>query len=558
MVYALKAFNFLLTLLQVLLIFNLLIIVHEIGHFLAARWRGLYVDGFGIWFGKPLWKKKINGVTYSLGSIPAGGFVKLPQMAPMEAMEGQTEVKVEDLPPISPLDKIIVAFAGPLFSFGLALVFAVLVWNAGKPVSETESTTVIGSMAPDYPAKAAGLQVGDKILEVDGHPVSLWGGMREDSIKWRIVRSEGDKVPIKVLRDGKEMTFYPEPIIPEKPHWWNRSGLREIGIAPKCTPVIFQIDEEKDTLAKQMGLKKGDRILAINHETLLFPDGIYDYLRDHPGIPYEFTVETDGVQRQVPYKPADVVINEVPDYPNSPAKRAGLKVGDIVKNIDNQDIKGREAYMDYVRKHAGTKITLNIVRDGKDMAVDIVPEIPEHAPNGIKNPMIGVGFENDDGFKFDGMGVPVPKYVYPTPVEQIKTSMMMIVNTVNAVFSPKSKIGIQQMGGPVMMMNAYFTMLSNEDGWRLALWFSVILNVNLALLNLLPIPVLDGGHITLAIVEGIRKRPVNFKVLEIIQSACAVVIIGFMLFIVTLDVQDLPFLSDKTPPISFKAPSAEK
>src|SRR4030088_2899477 len=85
---------------EVLLIFNLLIIVHELGHFLAARWRGLHVDKFGIWFGRPIWKKTINGVEYSLGSIPAGGFVLLPQMAPMEAVEGKSGVHQKDLPPV--------------------------------------------------------------------------------------------------------------------------------------------------------------------------------------------------------------------------------------------------------------------------------------------------------------------------------------------------------------------------------------------------------------------------------------------------------------------------
>src|SRR5205814_6907727 len=126
-------------LLEVILLFNLLIIVHELGHFLAAKWRGLYIEGFGIWFGKPIWKKKIGGVTYSLGSIPAGGFVKLPQLAPMEAIEGQTEVPKDQLKPISALDKIIVAFAGPLFSFLLAVVFAILVHQIGRPMGEQES-----------------------------------------------------------------------------------------------------------------------------------------------------------------------------------------------------------------------------------------------------------------------------------------------------------------------------------------------------------------------------------------------------------------------------------
>src|SRR5689334_8601334 len=151
-----------LVLFEVLIIFNLLIIVHELGHFLAARWRGLVIEKFGIWFGKPLWKKKINGVEYSLGSIPAGGFVALPQLAPMEVMEGKVETPRDQLPPISVLDKIIVAFAGPLFSFLLAVVFSIIVWQVGRPMSEAERTTVIGYIEPGSPAAEAKLQRGDK------------------------------------------------------------------------------------------------------------------------------------------------------------------------------------------------------------------------------------------------------------------------------------------------------------------------------------------------------------------------------------------------------------
>src|SRR5277367_4441314 len=87
--------------LEVLLLFNLIIFVHELGHFLAARWRGLKIERFAIWFGKPIWKAKINGIEYALGSIPAGGYVQLPQMAPMELIEGKREDGGEPLPPIS-------------------------------------------------------------------------------------------------------------------------------------------------------------------------------------------------------------------------------------------------------------------------------------------------------------------------------------------------------------------------------------------------------------------------------------------------------------------------
>src|SRR6266849_2489661 len=134
----------LLFLFEVLVLFNLLIVVHELGHFLAARLRGLYIEKFGVWFGKPLWKKTINGVQYSLGSLPFGGFVALPQLAPMDIIEGKADLDRAKLAKISALDKIIVAFAGPLFSFGLAVLFAVIVWVIGHPVSEADSTTIIG------------------------------------------------------------------------------------------------------------------------------------------------------------------------------------------------------------------------------------------------------------------------------------------------------------------------------------------------------------------------------------------------------------------------------
>src|SRR5881392_4014277 len=208
---------------EVLIIFNLLIVVHELGHFLAARWRGLYIEKFGIWFGKPLCKKKINGVQYSLGSLPFGGFVALPQLAPMDIIEGKADVDREQLPPISALDKIIVAIAGPLFSFLLAVVFASLVWAVGYPVSESDMTTVIGYIAPESPAKNV-LREGDKILEIDGKRVTRFLGMN-DSVSWAVVRSEGDTIPIKFERDGQVQTADVEPFKAQSRAWFRRKSV---------------------------------------------------------------------------------------------------------------------------------------------------------------------------------------------------------------------------------------------------------------------------------------------------------------------------------------------
>src|SRR6266550_2843206 len=100
--------------LEVLLLFNLLIFVHELGHFLAARWRGLKIDRFAIWFGKPIWMTKINGVEYALGTIPAGGYVSLPQMATMEAIAGKGYSLGLPVPPLPALDKSGGGFGRPL------------------------------------------------------------------------------------------------------------------------------------------------------------------------------------------------------------------------------------------------------------------------------------------------------------------------------------------------------------------------------------------------------------------------------------------------------------
>jgi len=546
--------NFLFILVEVLLLFNLLILVHEIGHFLAAKWRGLYIDGFGIWFGKPIWQKKINGVTYSLGSIPAGGFVKLPQMANPDAVEGETGTTPENLPPISALDKIIVAFAGPLFSLGLAFVFAVIVWQVGRPVGESEGTRTVGYVMPDSPAEKAGFQAGDEILTIDGHKVDHWGGMGSGSITWLIVRSEGKTVPIEIMRGDKDLTLYPEPKIPEKAHWWNRKALRQIGLMAAGTPVSDK--PEPNSPAEKAGLKPGDRIEQIDGEKLNSPIGIYDYMKRHPADSYTLTIQRGTETIPLNFTPRGTKVVSLSDDPNSPAVQAKLQVGDIISGIDGVKLVGSLAVTDYIQTHGEKPLTLSIVRDGKPLDVKVSPQIPENAPDGDAKPRIGIVLDDDDGFVLDGMGILTP--TYPGPVEQIRASMKMILNTVDAIVSPKSSIGIQHMGGPVMMMRAYYVMFENKEGWRLALWFSVVLNVNLALLNMLPIPVLDGGHIALAIIEAVRRKPVNLKVLEAVQTACAVVIIGFMFFIFFFDVQDLPwFPASKAPQMKFRSPTPE-
>src|SRR5215212_8680578 len=287
-----QAIRIVLILLEVVVLFNLLIIVHELGHFLAARWRGLFIEGFGVWFGKPLWKKTINGVQYSLGSIPFGGFVKLPQLAPMDIIEGSADMDRERLPVISAFDKIIVAFAGPLFSMLLALAFAGIVWAVGHPVNESDVTTTIGYVQADSPAQKAGLLAGDKILEVDGSRVVRFSGMN-DSVIWNVVRSEEPAITFKVDRQGQILTFAVEPYKSET-RGWRRKSVRQVLILPAQTPIIDEVQSK--TPAAAADLRRGDVVLGFNGAPIYHPIALADYIESHPTEPLTLQV-IRGAQR---------------------------------------------------------------------------------------------------------------------------------------------------------------------------------------------------------------------------------------------------------------------
>ena len=439
----------------VLTIFNVIIFVHELGHFLAAKWRGLKIERFQIWFGTPIWKKTINGVQYGLGWIPAGGFVALPQMAPMEALEGGNK-DAKSLPPITPLDKIIVAFAGPLFSMMLALLSAVVVYEVGKP-KDFIPTQIVGQVLENSPAAKAGIQLGDKITHINGKPVDGFAGSL-DSITEGIVLSKGKQIEFTVERKGSPA---PLKLVSEfktaKTQWFQRGGLRQVGIGP---------------------------------------------LLDH--------IELGNIAK------------------GSPAEKAGFKDGDTLLSMNGQKFTEDAAAVAFVKSVGANPIDVEISRRGQILRLTATPQIPL-SPAG-KGPMLGLAFA---GVPFQNQGL-----VHPGPFKQVSDSLRMMWITITSVAASDSSIGVGHLSGPVGIATVQYELLQMEDGWRRILAFMVLFNVNLAVLNMMPFPVLDGGHITLAILEKIFGRPVKAKPLEILQTACALVLMSLMLYVTSKDIGD--------------------
>ncbi|MFC7338379.1 RIP metalloprotease RseP [Haloferula chungangensis] len=453
-------FQFALLIFVVIMIFNLIIFIHELGHFWAAKWRGLKIDRFQIWFGKPIWSKTINGVQYGLGWIPAGGFVALPQMAPMQAIEGDNREESEPLPPISPLDKIIVAFAGPLFSFLLALTAACVITVVGKPL-ETVPTTTIGWVEAGSPGEDAGLKRGDKILAIDGQTVDTWHGTN-NSVVIRTVTGRNDQLTYSIERPGVgPMEIVSEFEIPETA-WWQRRATRQVGISPMSGPV---------------------EIVAITGE-------------------------------------------------NAPIENAGLKVGDTILSLNGTEAFTPRQVTDLIGKNGENPLTIVYRPKGEssEKTATVTPVKPLNPTPEMDRPMIGAQFGSSGELK--------EEWVHPGPFKQIKETLESMWLTITSVASPNSSIGIQHLSGPVGIGKIqYYTLLMDYPLNRI-LGFLVLININLAILNMLPFPVLDGGHITIAMMESIAKRPVNFKVLETIQLIFVFLLFSIMIYVTTKDIPD--------------------
>jgi regulator of sigma E protease len=415
------------SILLVVVFFGASIFVHELGHFLAARWRGAKVERFSIGFGPAIvsWHGR-DGVEYRIAWIPLGGYVLLPQLADLGPIEGRSEVPAEKLPPVSYSTKMIVFAAGACFNVLFAFGLASIIWVIGQPESNDTATTRIGYVVRSFepagepqipsPASEAGLRVGDVIHAIDGHTVSKWSDIYTFIGLGTGHNADGRREAIfSILRDGRplEITVHPRLVGEEQE--------RRVGIAPS----------------------------------------------------YELSVvEVAG---------------------GSVAAKAGFHPEDTLISLDGQAILNGQTYQDLLDASAKRAVTAVVRRSGKDVALTI-PARPQ-AKSGAN---IGLGLTI--GFTL----------TYPTPFAQISEQVTMSYRTLWSLINPHSDIGLRKLSGPVTILRIFHS--AAEAGIRPVLMFTILLNMSLAIFNLLPLPVLDGGQMLFATIGRLRGRalPVNF------------------------------------------------
>ncbi len=414
-----------------LLLFNLTIFIHELGHFLVARWRKVKVERFAIWFGPALWKRTWGGVEYRLGCVPLGGYVLIPQLA-MEAIEGKVETPVEELKPMRARDKILILLAGSFFNVLLAFFTAFILWKVGIPADEGYNDLHVGYVAPDSPEYLAGIRPGDLIVAIDGKPMESW-----DDIRMGVALSLSRKVQIGIERNHARQTL---EVLPARDK-------------------IFKI-----------------RVLDLDHAS---------------------------------------VATAAKVTPGSPADKAGVQANDTFIELAGERIVSTTHMAKLVGARKGQTVHLAILRKGQRLEMDMVP----NTDNEDHEPRIGIAFVR-----------PKTIDVYPSPVALVKSSLMMIVDSINAIAHRSTTgVGVGDLSGPVGIATILYYAILND--FRIALKFLVIININLAVLNLLPIPVLDGGHIVITLIEKLRRRPLNQKLIETTHMVFIVLLLTFMAFV---------------------------
>jgi regulator of sigma E protease len=436
------------TIVSFVIVIGILILIHELGHFLVARWTGVGVERFSIGFGPVLLRWRGKETEYCLSAIPMGGYVKM--LGEESPLEGGTALPYDPKKAfaLKPLwARFLIVFAGPGMNFVLAaFIAAVVLATVGRPVWPA----VAGRVVESSPAATAGLRSGDMIVAVDARVVKYW-----EDVDRAVSGSNGRPLALTVKRGDAtqtvtvtpQQTTIQDPILRETKQAW------DIGAGPQSVPQISSVS------------------------------------------------------------------------PGSPAEKAGLQPGDVVLSVAGRRVFTAEDLVQTIRSRPGQPLPIEIERERRRITLTATPNAEEE-----KTP---TGETIKVGRIQAGIGSKAVSFVAYDPIRAVYHgavwTMDMTVVTVKGFWKlVTGSIDRSNIGGPIQI--ASMAGQQAREGLGPLAMFTAIISVNLAVLNLLPVPMLDGGHLFFFVIEAVLGRPLSLRKREAAQQLGFVLLMLLMVY----------------------------
>ncbi|MEK6704249.1 MAG: RIP metalloprotease RseP [Bdellovibrionota bacterium] len=540
-----------LSVLGFLVILAPLVIVHELGHFLFARLFNVKAEVFSIGFGPALWKRKCGETELRFSAIPLGGYVKL------LGEDRETEISPQEqhrsVNRQAPWKRFFIFFGGPFFNFLYAIFVFMIIFIIGEP----QLANFIGRVVHESPAAKMGFQSGDQVLAIDGNPIK-----RFDELIRSINENPGKPLAFSVLHKGAAapviLNITPEPKLGIS-EYGESTNLGEIEglLLNGRTTAIGVSDPSSD--AGKAGLGTGDQVIAVNETPVNSWEEVENYYNStHPKTTMLFKIYSLDVQttREISFTKKDATAGMGQSWglfsselfvekviPDSPAEKNGIKAGDRLIGVGNTEVQSFFQLKDEIQQtgEKDGKVLLKWERDGKSYSADIEPTstvVRDYTLKKKNQFTVGVVpklMPTEPAVVFERVWNPFTLLFKAT--EKMVTFIWRNVVSIQKLIT--GDVSVSTLGGPILIGKIAGESLSR--GLRAFLSMMAILSIGLGVLNILPIPILDGGHLLLLGIEIIRGKPLNLRTMEIIQLVGLSLILLLMIVVLRNDLARLPY-----------------
>ena len=526
-----------------------IIFIHELGHFYAAKRCGIKVNTFSLGFGPRLIGFQRGETEYKISLLPFGGYVQMEGENPSEQTGAPGEFASAPLG-----SRAFVVAAGPVVN----LLFGVLIYwlvfatglNAdsarlvggltGLPLGE-KGPIQIGLIAEDGAGARGGLMPGDTIVSINGDSVNHWA-----MFQTRIYTSANRVLELVVERDGKLETLLVKP--DAEPSVRGDIGL--LSVSSKMETIVGHVRE--GSLAAQAGIQVGDQIESINGERL-YNVPYFGYLVWHPSanwidekyMAFHERINANqealvlGIRRDDETFTLEMPVNWrvlAAVQKGSIAENAGIRNGDVLVTVNKERIDKTTLYAQLEAK-AHEPIEIGFMRDGNLQKVVLAAEKQSPKETKTDGLLFGLAWQVSlSGMEFSEKAAPLPEYNLFTGFGKGVEATWLTFTTVGKTLQQLvgGEVSPKHLAGPIGIAEATSRMF-DRVGLSSVLFFIGFISINLCIVNLLPIPIADGGHLLFFAVEKIRGRPMPRKAQEIVQQVCIVLLIALFLYITWFD-----------------------